>query len=139
MPPQIDPPETRLSSSSGTLCIRFSSSIRSTLRVRFREIEPRTQCAARAGLTRRGPACKARDMSTAGENPAVALTRLLNGYQVSQAVHVAAVLGIPDLLAIGARTADELAPAGGADTGPLRGVGGGLGAVGLLGEAREST
>jgi hypothetical protein len=43
------------------------------------------------------------------------LRRLLAGYQVSQAVHVAAVLGIADLLADGPRTSDELAEATGAD------------------------
>jgi hypothetical protein len=43
------------------------------------------------------------------------LRRLLAGYQVSQAVHVAAVLGVADLLADGPRTSDELAEATGAD------------------------
>ena len=43
------------------------------------------------------------------------LRRLLAGYQVSQAVHVAAVLGIADLLADGPRTSDELAEETGAD------------------------
>jgi len=43
------------------------------------------------------------------------LRRLLAGYQVSQAVHVAAVLGIADLLADGPRTSDELAEATGTD------------------------
>jgi O-methyltransferase domain/Dimerisation domain len=37
------------------------------------------------------------------------LTRLIRGFQVSQAIAVAATLGIPDLLADGARTSDELA------------------------------
>jgi hypothetical protein len=37
------------------------------------------------------------------------LRRLINGYQVSQALHVAATLGIADLLAGGARSSDELA------------------------------
>ncbi len=39
------------------------------------------------------------------------LRRLVAGYQVSQAIHVAAVLGIADLLADGPRTSDELAEA----------------------------
>jgi len=43
------------------------------------------------------------------------LRRLVAGYQVSQAVHVAAVLGIADLLADGPRTSDELADATGTD------------------------
>jgi hypothetical protein len=43
--------------------------------------------------------------------PSVALRRLVNGYQVTQAIHVAAVLGIADLLGDGPRTSDELAVA----------------------------
>ena len=41
--------------------------------------------------------------------PSMALRRLVNGYQVTQALHVAAVLGLADLLADGPRTSDELA------------------------------
>ena len=43
-----------------------------------------------------------------GESAAEALRRLVDGYQVSQAIHVAATLGIADLLADGPRTADDL-------------------------------
>ena len=43
------------------------------------------------------------------ETPAAALTRMIVGFQVSQAIHVAATLGIADLLAGGPRTVDELA------------------------------
>ena len=43
-------------------------------------------------------------MSSAAE-----LRRLVNTYQLSQAIHVAAVLGIADLLADGSRSSDELA------------------------------
>ena len=50
----------------------------------------------------------------ARENAAT-LIRLVNGYYVSQAIHVAASLGIADLLADGARTSDDLAEAAGAD------------------------
>jgi O-methyltransferase/methyltransferase family protein len=39
------------------------------------------------------------------------LRRLVNGYQVTQAIHVAVTVGIPDLLAHGARGSDELAAA----------------------------
>jgi len=46
-------------------------------------------------------------------NPALAIRRMVEGYQVSQAIHVAAVLGIADLLAKGSRTSDELAAATG--------------------------
>jgi len=42
---------------------------------------------------------------------AAELRRLVNSYQLSQAIHVAAVLGIADLLADGTRSSDELAQA----------------------------
>jgi hypothetical protein len=45
------------------------------------------------------------------ERPSTALLRLVNGYQVSQAIHVAAKLGIADLLADGPRGSDDLAAA----------------------------
>ncbi|MBT2324371.1 methyltransferase [Variovorax paradoxus] len=41
--------------------------------------------------------------------PALTLRRLIDGYQLSQALHVAATLGIADLLADGARDTAELA------------------------------
>jgi O-methyltransferase domain/Dimerisation domain len=43
------------------------------------------------------------------EPPTVALRRLVNGYQVTQAIHVAAALGIADLLRDGPRDSDALA------------------------------
>jgi hypothetical protein len=43
------------------------------------------------------------------ESPPATLMRLIVGFQVSQAIHVAATLGIADLLAAGARPTDELA------------------------------
>jgi hypothetical protein len=43
------------------------------------------------------------------ELPTVALRRLTNGYQVTQAIHVAATLGIADLLRNGPRDSDALA------------------------------
>jgi O-methyltransferase domain/Dimerisation domain len=43
------------------------------------------------------------------ETPAATLTRLVLGFQVSQAIHVAATLGVADLLADGPRTTDALA------------------------------
>src|SRR5215213_10564468 len=43
--------------------------------------------------------------------PSLALRRLVNGYQVTQAIHVAAVLGLADLLADGPRSSDDLAAA----------------------------
>jgi O-methyltransferase domain/Dimerisation domain len=43
--------------------------------------------------------------------PVVTIRRLASGYQVSQAIHVMAVLGIADLLADGPRSSDDLAAA----------------------------
>lgn len=43
--------------------------------------------------------------------PRATLQQLVNGYQVSQAIHVAATLGIADLLADGERSCEELAAA----------------------------
>jgi len=46
-------------------------------------------------------------------DPATTIRRLVDGYQVSQAIHVAVTLGIPDLLAGASRTSDDLAAATG--------------------------
>lgn len=43
--------------------------------------------------------------------PSAALRRLINGFQVTQAIHVATVLGLADLLAGGPRSSDDLAAA----------------------------
>ncbi len=43
------------------------------------------------------------------EKPSVSLRRLIDGYQVTQAIHVAATLGIADLLQAGPRSSDDLA------------------------------
>jgi hypothetical protein len=53
------------------------------------------------------------------EPPVLTLRRLANGYQVSQAIHVMAVLGIADLLGDGPRASDELAAATDTDPGAL--------------------
>lgn len=45
------------------------------------------------------------------QTPSVALKRLVDGYQISQVLHVAAVLGIADLLKDGLRANDDLAAA----------------------------
>jgi SAM-dependent methyltransferase len=50
-------------------------------------------------------------MNDPGQSPSAALRRLVNGFQVSQAIHVAAVLGIADLLSDGPRSSDDLAEA----------------------------
>jgi hypothetical protein len=47
------------------------------------------------------------------------LRRLVNAFQISQALHVAAVLGIADLMADGAQASDELAEATGTHPGTL--------------------
>ena len=60
--------------------------------------------------------------------------RLVNGYQVSQAIHVAAELGIADLLAEGARSSDDLAAAAGADGDSLYRLLRALASVGVLHE-----
>jgi hypothetical protein len=44
-------------------------------------------------------------------SPSAALRRLVNGYQVSQAIHVAATLTVADLLRDGPRVSDDLAAA----------------------------
>ena len=72
-------------------------------------------------------------MST-GESPSVALTRLVNGYQVSYALHAAATLGIADLLAGGTDSVDELAAATGCQAGPLYRLLRALAAAGVLHE-----
>src|SRR5689334_16564063 len=53
-------------------------------------------------------------------SPALGLLDLLNGYRVTQALYVAARLGIADRLADGPRRSDELARATGAHAGALR-------------------
>ncbi len=53
------------------------------------------------------------------ETPGATLGRLIVGFQVSQAIHVAATLGVADLLADGPRTSDELAVATNAHAGSL--------------------
>ena len=50
-------------------------------------------------------------MDHPSQRPSLALRRLVNGFQVTQAIHVAAVLGLADLLSDGPRTSDDLAAA----------------------------
>ncbi len=56
---------------------------------------------------------------SSGETPAAALTRLINGYQVSHALCAAAALGIADLLAKGTTSVAELATATATQADPL--------------------
>ncbi|MDE3097391.1 MAG: methyltransferase [Chloroflexota bacterium] len=66
---------------------------------------------------------------------AAELMRLVNGYQASQAIHVAATLGIADLLKDEPRTSDELAVATGTQPRPLYRLLRALAALGILREA----
>jgi hypothetical protein len=59
---------------------------------------------------------------------------MINGYQVSQAIHAATVLGIPALLADGPQTADELAVATDSNTNALRRLLRALAAIGVFHE-----
>ncbi|HUF53881.1 MAG TPA: methyltransferase [Dehalococcoidia bacterium] len=65
------------------------------------------------------------------------LMRLVNGYQVSQAIHVAAVLGIPDLLKDVAKHVDDLAAQTGTDGGGLYRLLGALAAIGIFSETDD--
>ena len=71
-------------------------------------------------------------MSAAAE-----LRRLVNSYQLSQAIHVAAVLGVADLLANGPRSSDDLAAATEADPRALYRLLRALAAFGLFREDDE--
>jgi hypothetical protein len=68
---------------------------------------------------------------------AAELRRLVNSYQLSQAIHVAAVLGVADLLANGPRSSDELAAATEADPRALYRLLRALAAFGLFREDDE--
>jgi SAM-dependent methyltransferase len=80
------------------------------------------------------PSRQAPDESTQGMPPAAVMHRLLYGYQVAQAIHVAATLGIADLLADGPRTSDDLAVATGSHPSALYRLLRGLASVGVFRE-----
>jgi hypothetical protein len=71
------------------------------------------------------------------QRPVEQLRRLANGYQVSQAIHVAATLGIADLLADGPRSSDELAARTDTDPRALYRLLRALAAVGVFHEERD--
>jgi O-methyltransferase domain/Dimerisation domain len=74
-------------------------------------------------------------MPIAGETPTRSeLHRLIDGYQVSQALHVLTVLGIPDRLADGPCSSQDLAVAVGATDGPLYRLLRAVAAIGILEE-----
>jgi hypothetical protein len=71
------------------------------------------------------------------ETPTVALRRLVNGYQVTQAIHVAAALGIADLLRDGPRDSAALARTTDSHAPSLHRVLRALAAVGVLHEGDD--
>jgi hypothetical protein len=71
------------------------------------------------------------------EAPTAVLRRLVNGYQVTQAIHVAATLGIADLLRDGPRTSADLAEAASAHPASLHRVLRALAGVGVLHEGDD--
>lgn len=73
------------------------------------------------------------------ESPSATLARLVNGYQASQALHAAAVLGVGDALADGPRGVDDLATAVGADPDALYRLLRALAALGVLDEREDRT
>ncbi|HSF34185.1 MAG TPA: methyltransferase dimerization domain-containing protein [Candidatus Tectomicrobia bacterium] len=73
-------------------------------------------------------------MTPLEDRPSVRLHRLINGYQVSQAIHVAATLGVADRLRDGPCTAPELAAALAVDAHALYRLLRALAAVGVFHE-----
>ena len=65
-------------------------------------------------------------------NPAAELVLLVTGYRVSQAIHVAATLGIADLIKDGASSASDLAVATNSHAGALYRVLRALAAAGVF-------
>jgi len=67
------------------------------------------------------------------------LYRLINGYQTTQAIHVVAALGVPDLLADGPRSAEELASETGTHAPSLHRVLRALASLGVLHEEGDGS
>jgi Dimerisation domain len=70
-------------------------------------------------------------------DPSAEMMRLINGYQVSQALHVAATLGVADHLKDGPQPSDALARACGAHPASLYRLLRALAAVGVFREAED--
>ena len=70
-------------------------------------------------------------------DPAIELRRLINGYQVTQAIHVIVELGIPDLLGDGQMSATDLAHAVNADEDALYRTLRALASIGVLHESPD--
>jgi hypothetical protein len=77
-------------------------------------------------------------MSAEGSSSRDDLLRMTNSFQMSQAIHVAATLGIADLLAEGPRTADELAEATGTHAPTLYRLLRALASVGVFAETADA-
>jgi hypothetical protein len=73
-------------------------------------------------------------MAGTSERPSATLRRLVNGYQATQAIHVAAVLGIADLLADAPRDTADLAAATGTHAPALARLLRALAGLGVLAE-----
>ena len=73
-------------------------------------------------------------MTASEPSPRDVLSRMTNAFQVSQAIHVSATLGIADLLGDGPRSADELAEDAGADAPTLYRLLRALASVGVFAE-----
>lgn len=65
------------------------------------------------------------------------LSRMTSGYQVSQAIHVVATLGIADLLEDGPRSTDELAEATGTHASALYRILRALASIGVFAEQTD--
>ena len=74
-------------------------------------------------------------MTASEQSPRDALWRMTNAYQVSQAIHVAASLGIADHLRDGPRSVEELAAATGSRAPSLYRLLRALASVGIFTEA----
>ncbi len=75
------------------------------------------------------------DQTPGGSPPQVALLQMMTGYWVSQALYVAAKLGVADLLADGPRSVEDLAKATLTDPPSLRRVLRALASAGVFTEA----
>src|SRR2546430_13049897 len=73
-------------------------------------------------------------MDTEGQSPRDAVLSMTNGFRVSQAIHVAATLGIADLVTNGTQTVEELAKTTGTDAPTLSRLLRALASVGVFTE-----
>ena len=76
-------------------------------------------------------------MTEMAERPSIRMRRMIDGFQVSQAIHVAATLGVADLMRDGRMAAGELAAATGTHPGALYRLLRALASVGVFDEDAE--